>query len=100
MKTFTMSDEDAIILEKIMLDHVEYRPEYFGSLVKAVLGDEPLRPCPFCGRQRPYVSRVELPTCWEMYVLCEGCGDRTKTVRVPDFDKIFEKAQNLWNRRV
>ena len=74
MKTFTMSDEDAIILEKIMLDYVEYRPEYFGSLVKAVLGDEPLRPCPFCGRQRPYVSRVELPTCWEMYVLCEGCG--------------------------
>jgi hypothetical protein len=50
MKTFTMSDEDAIILEKIMLDYVEYRPEYFGSLVKAVLGDEPLRPCPFCGR--------------------------------------------------
>ena len=39
MKTFTMSDEDAIILEKIMLDYVEYRPEYFGSLVKAVLAN-------------------------------------------------------------
>ena len=37
MKTFTMSDEDAIILEKIMLDYVEYRPDYFGSLATAIL---------------------------------------------------------------
>lgn len=38
MKTFIVTDTDAEKLAELVRENVEYRPDYFGSLAAAVLG--------------------------------------------------------------
>lgn len=53
MKTFTITDADAEKLAALVRENVEYRPDYFGSLAAAVLGQfEEQAECPEYGEER------------------------------------------------
>lgn len=59
-------------------------------------------PCPFCGSDKIMMTKGYNPPLMRMYVYCESCGARAKTMTGFDgYDNsgIFADALSVWNSR-